>query len=249
MVKLRYGHGDQTAATIASISQILPIFVAPFQGYFHDRYGRRATIAILASLTFILSMWIFLEHTNIEPAIGMIIFSISLTFGPVAMFSSVPLTLAKAFVGTGIGIYKSSLYTGTSLFDIFVGILQDYGRHQKEKTGHGDEYEPVLKLYVVLGLIGLIFAVFVYLADSRRKLESGTRYSIFLDEEERTPRDEEVTLDQTTTYQSIPQDEHTSTSPNLPPVKWYSYVAISLLSVALVTSWILFTQKLITKNQ
>lgn len=42
MVKLRFGHNDQTSAYIASIAQVLPIFFAPFQGYLHDYYGYRA---------------------------------------------------------------------------------------------------------------------------------------------------------------------------------------------------------------
>ncbi|RKP09955.1 major facilitator superfamily domain-containing protein, partial [Thamnocephalis sphaerospora] len=125
MVKIRFGRKEDIAAFTASISQVLPIFIAPFQGYLHDRYGRRAVTAMWAALMFVLSMWLFLHYVDMNPLVGMIIFSVSLTFGPVAMFSSVSLVLSKAFVGTGLGIYKAALHIGTSLLDILVGVLQD----------------------------------------------------------------------------------------------------------------------------
>ncbi|RKP27170.1 major facilitator superfamily domain-containing protein, partial [Syncephalis pseudoplumigaleata] len=125
MVKLRFGHDDQTSAYIASVAQVLPIFFAPFQGYLHDFYGYRATTAMMSTLTFIASMLLFLWWPHFSPIIGMAIFSVSLTIGPVAIFSSVPLVLANTVVGTGLGVYKSTLNVGVSLLDIVAGMLQD----------------------------------------------------------------------------------------------------------------------------
>lgn len=40
-VKFRFGYPDQLAAGIASVAQVLPIFLMPVLGVMTDRYGKR----------------------------------------------------------------------------------------------------------------------------------------------------------------------------------------------------------------
>ncbi|KAI9598856.1 major facilitator superfamily domain-containing protein [Syncephalis fuscata] len=228
MVKLRFGHNDEASAR-----------------YLHDFYGRRATTAIVSTLLFIGSMLLFLWWPELSPMVGMLVFSISLTIGPVAIFSSVPLVLASTAVGTGLGVYKSVLHMGVSLLDIVAGILQDRASHHSNtpQPVH-DEYSPVLTFCAIIGGIGFLFALGVWWTDPQHVLQKGRSnsenesiYSPPNPLETESPSDESPLLPSTTSTPS-------SSSP-LPPVKWYSWIAVTLLVIALLSSWILFVLKLI----
>lgn len=51
MIKLKYGGTNEGAARVASLAQVLPIFVAPFMGWWHEKYGRRSLIRKSCSLS------------------------------------------------------------------------------------------------------------------------------------------------------------------------------------------------------
>lgn len=40
-VKFQFGYPDSKAAAVASVAQVVPIFLMPFLGLFVDRYGKR----------------------------------------------------------------------------------------------------------------------------------------------------------------------------------------------------------------
>lgn len=44
-VKYRFGYDDSRAAAIASVAQVLPIFLMPLLGVFVDRYGKRIVLS------------------------------------------------------------------------------------------------------------------------------------------------------------------------------------------------------------
>ncbi|KAI8051028.1 major facilitator superfamily domain-containing protein [Syncephalis plumigaleata] len=263
MVKLRFGHNDQTSAYIASIAQILPIFFAPFQGYLHDYYGYRALTATMSTLTFIVSMLFFLWWPHLSPIIGMIVFSVSLTIGPVAIFSSVPLVLASSVVGTGLGVYKSTLNIGVSLLDIVAGMLQDYASHHDIPGQTRDEYSPVLAFCAIIGGIGFLFSLGVWWTDPHCVLQCGRRNrtepqyipSNPLDrhilEAEKKHRDDANTHNDDEEPTTAPLLPTPTTTPaiSLPPVKWYSWMSVGLLTVSLLASWLLFILKLVHPKQ
>lgn len=76
--------------------------------------------AILLTISFLL-----LGFTFAPPLLGFIIFSFSLTFGPVALITAIPLTLDVAYVGTALGIYKCASNIGSTLMDPVIGVVQD----------------------------------------------------------------------------------------------------------------------------
>ena len=76
------------------------------------------------------------SYTN--PIVGLSIFSVSLTVGPIALISAVPLLLPLSAVGTALGLYKCGINVGATIMDPLSGLIQDiYGeyargpRHQK----------------------------------------------------------------------------------------------------------------------
>ncbi|CAG8505991.1 10817_t:CDS:2 [Scutellospora calospora] len=129
LLKIRWGLTNDEAGKRSSLAQLLPIFIAPFLGYFLDRFGRRSTT------------W-------------MLLFSISLSFGPVCLVSSIPILLPLDYVGTGLGIVKSCSNIGSTLCDIIIGILQDLD---------GGQYRLVMQLYLVICTTAIIVAVWLSL--------------------------------------------------------------------------------------
>jgi len=150
------GNGDgiteSNAAWIAGLAQVVPVLLAPFCGYFHARYGLRATLTVLASLLFTVASGLLLT-TWIPSWIPMLVYSASLSLGPVALVSSIPLLLTAEYVGSGLGVYKSVMNVGVTIFDLVAGVLQDRSVH-----GHAGEYDTVLAMYMVVGVASALVA-------------------------------------------------------------------------------------------
>ncbi|KAG1646590.1 hypothetical protein G6F44_000674 [Rhizopus delemar] len=149
-VKFRFGYPDQLAAGIASVAQVLPIFLMPVLGVMTDRYGKRTWMMIASGLAFLFAL-ILLQYTPLHPILGMISFSISLALGPVALVSSVPIILPLSLVGTGMGLVKSGTNIGASLFDIFTGLLQDL---EKNKG-----YDHVISFFILTVVAAIVSGV------------------------------------------------------------------------------------------
>ncbi|RCH86311.1 Major facilitator super domain-containing protein 1 [Rhizopus azygosporus] len=171
-VKFRFGFNDRTAAGVASVAQVLPIFLMPMLGIFADRYGKRTWMMIGSGASFLLAL-LLLEYTPIHPIVGMISFSVSLALGPVALVSSVPLILPLSLVGTGMGLIKSGTNVGASIFDILTGLLQDHDAHR----GYGsviDFFIIIVTLSILSGITLLILNRIMYgnLLDSASSAET-----------------------------------------------------------------------------
>jgi len=213
LVKTRWGVSDTTAAYNSSISQFLPIFVAPFLGYLMDRYGQRCFAIILSTGTLTLSM-LLLGFTYIYPVVGMAIFSISLTLGPVAITSAVPLILPLDCVGSALGIFKSATNIGTTILDISVGFLQDLS---------GGKYDDVMVCFLVLSAFSMAASGVLLLVE--RKVYNGvldmsdTKRSEFMGEKARNAEAENSTAGR---------------------VSMWNWAYVGTLVILLITSWVLF---------
>ncbi|KAI9487306.1 MAG: major facilitator superfamily domain-containing protein [Benjaminiella poitrasii] len=156
LVKFRFGYEDDKAAAVASVSQVLPIFIMPFLGFFVDKHGKRTWMMIGSGLTFLISI-LLLEYTSLHPILGMISFSISLALGPVSLVSSIPVILPLSLVGTGMGLVKSGTNIGASLFDIVTGLLQDRDP-QKGYTG-------VMLFFIGIGILAILSGIVLSILD------------------------------------------------------------------------------------
>ncbi|KAL7319191.1 hypothetical protein PS15m_002358 [Mucor circinelloides] len=155
-VKFRFGYDDGKAAAVASVSQVLPIFIMPFLGFFVDKYGKRTWMMMGSAFTFLASL-LLLEYTNLNPLVGMISFSTSLALGPVALVSSIPVILPLSLVGTGMGLVKSGTNIGASLFDIVTGLLQD---HDSKKG-----YSGVIDFFIIIGILSALAGITLCILD------------------------------------------------------------------------------------
>lgn len=100
-----------------------------------------------------------LGYTYLSPAVGMLLFSMSLALGPVGLVSSVPIILPLSLVGTGMGLIKSCTNIGATLFDIATGLFQDQDQNQG--------YDGVMIFFLCIGLLASFGGVVLYLLDWR----------------------------------------------------------------------------------
>lgn len=220
LIKSHFGTGDKLAGYKASASQAVPIVATPILGFIMDFYGLRVVILFLSSCFLLLSSG-FLGWTYIEPTVGMIFYSISLAFGPISMITSIGMLLPSEYIGTGLGIYKSSNNIGTAILDVAVGVVQD-------KTA-GQSYVNVMLVFIVLAgvgfvlILGLWFNQFYFYGNL---LEVGRA--------KRVIRMEEINGKELA-FTSKGLDPYTDT-----PVKKSSYPAVGLFAASLLVAWVLF---------
>ncbi|RHZ60411.1 hypothetical protein Glove_353g12 [Diversispora epigaea] len=220
LVKTRWNDSDKIAAFDSSVAQFLPIFVSPFLGYLLDRFGYR-TFALITSTAFLcLSMYLLGFTLIFSPIIGMFCFSVSLSFGPVALFSSIPLLLPLEYIGTGLGIIKSTSNIGATLYDIFVGILQDKDKGQ---------YGLVMRLYLVTGFAALL--VSILLSISVKKWYHGV---LDMKDDERN---------------QYYEDKRKKDEPQLKEPSKRNWIYIIIFINTLILSWVLFFAYIINRPE
>ncbi|KAF7732113.1 hypothetical protein EC973_006368 [Apophysomyces ossiformis] len=157
-VKFRFGYDDGHAAAIASLAQIMPVFLMPVLGMCIDRYGKRTWMMIGSGACFLFSM-LLLNYTKLMPVFGMLLFSVSLSLGPVGLVSAVPVILPLSLVGTGMGLIKSSTNIGAALFDIATGLLQDHDQHKG--------YTGVILFFIALSVLAVVAGVVLCVLDRK----------------------------------------------------------------------------------
>ncbi|KAI8051741.1 major facilitator superfamily domain-containing protein [Thamnidium elegans] len=149
-------NSDAHAAATASVAQVLPVVLMPFLGVFVDRHGKRTWLMIGSGLSMLCSM-LLLEFTSTPPLFGMLLFSISLSLGPVGLVSSVPVILPLSLVGTGMGLVKSGTNIGAALFDIATGLLQDADPQKG--------YDGVIKFFILISCLAIVAGIVLYILD------------------------------------------------------------------------------------
>ncbi|KAI8374536.1 major facilitator superfamily domain-containing protein [Radiomyces spectabilis] len=155
LVQVHFGTDAVLAGYKASASQVVPIVATPLLGLFMDIFGCRVIILLISAIFLILSSGL-LGWTYVDAVVGMVFYSISLAFGPIAMITSIGMILPSDYIGTGLGIYKSSNNVGTTILDIVVGVIQD--------NSHNQAYTGVMLLFIVLAGIGFVLIAGLWLS-------------------------------------------------------------------------------------
>jgi MFS family permease len=147
-VQLHFGKGSSIlAGYTASASQSVPIVATPILGIVMDIFGLRITILLISAIFLIVSCAL-LGWTFVNPTVGMVFYSISLAFGLVGLTTSVGMILPSDYIGTGLGIYRSSNSIGTTILDIVIGIVQDKTANQS--------YYGVMILFISVASVAFI---------------------------------------------------------------------------------------------
>lgn len=115
---------------------------------------------------------VLLGYTTVAPAIGMILFSCALAFGPVSVLSSTALLLPHELVGIGTGLHKCANNIGTTIIAVLVGYVQDLTYHDGDASDDTydlrNQYEGVMILYLCLGCGSTFLAVALWWMDRRQ---------------------------------------------------------------------------------
>ncbi|CAO3673659.1 unnamed protein product [Umbelopsis ramanniana] len=220
LVQVHFGTTQVLAAYTASASLVVPIVATPLLGFFMDFFGGRLIILLISAIFMILSAAL-LGWTYVNAVVGMVFYSISLAFGPISMITSIGMLLPSDYIGTGLGMYKSSNNIGTSILDIVVGVVQDNTANQA--------YTGVMALFIALSVIGFILIAMLWLTQRvylNNLLEVGRK--------KRTEQMEEINDAQLElTRQGL--DPYVNTKSTI-----LNYVYIGIFVAALITAWVLF---------
>ncbi|SAM07564.1 hypothetical protein [Absidia glauca] len=174
-VQFRFQTTTVMAGYQSSLTQVVPIVVAPVMGIVIHRYGHRITSCkyqaqnqtnrtnqltshcrykVLVGTLFLALSLVLMGYTMTLPAIGMILFSCALAFGPVSILSASALLLPHELVGVGTGLHKCANNIGTTIVAVLVGYVQDLTYHDGDAADNnydlGNEYDGVMLLYLTL---------------------------------------------------------------------------------------------------
>ncbi|KAI9291771.1 MFS general substrate transporter [Neoconidiobolus thromboides FSU 785] len=149
---------QEVKAWTSSVALIVPVVLSPVSGGFIDAFGYRSIYVVASAILTIISIGM-LAWSTVSIYVGLTLFSLALTIGPVALTSSVPLLLPPELVGTGIGVHKVGLSVGVALFHLVLGHVQDI-------TPRG-EYYLVMDMLFVVSCLSLVMAC-VYVIYNRR---------------------------------------------------------------------------------
>ncbi|CAO3651632.1 unnamed protein product [Mucor fragilis] len=220
LIQKHFGTEDRLAGYKASASQAVPIVATPVLGFIMDFYGQRVVILLISAIFLILSSGL-LGWTYVDAVVGMVFYSISLAFGPIAMITSIGMLLPSEYIGTGLGIYKSSNNIGTAILDVAIGVVQD--------NTAGQSYVNVMLVFIILAGFGFVlicalwwnqFYFYGNLLEMRRA--------------KRTIRMQEIN-DKELELTSRGKDPYSDT-----PVRKLSYPIVGFFVSALIVAWVLF---------
>ncbi|KAI7872035.1 major facilitator superfamily domain-containing protein [Spinellus fusiger] len=220
LIQVHFGTTSILAGYKASASQAVPIAATAILGVVMDYFGYRISILLISAIFLMLSSGV-LGWTYVDATVGMIFYSISLAFGPIAMITSIGMVLPSDYIGTGLGLYKSSNNIGSSILDIVVGVIQD--------NTHNQAYTGVMILYLALGGIGFLLILALLLVQRfyyGNLLEAGRA--------QRTVIMKEIN-DKELGYTQQGLDVYSGVT-----VRPIGYVYVAIFCICLLVAWVLF---------
>lgn len=220
-VQLHFGKSSSIlAGYTASASQSVPIVATPVLGVIMDLFGLRITILLISAIFLIISCAL-LGWTYVNATVGMVFYSISLAFGPIGMITSIGMILPSDYIGTGLGMYKSSNNIGTTILDIIVGVVQDNTANQS--------YTGVMILFIALSGVGFILIAALW----------ASQY-FFYDNLLETSRKKRVTRMQETNSKEVALNKRGLDSFHNVETRPLNYVYVGAFLVCLLVAWVLF---------
>lgn len=186
------------------------------------------------------------------PAIGMILFSCALAFGPVAILSSSSLLLPVGLVGVGTGLHKCANNIGTTIVAVLVGYVQDLTYHDGNPADNNsdlrNEYDGVMILYLCMACGSILLALVLWWMDRRLlmgwlqigKKERDRRIEWVMEEQENQHRNSSWAVNESTNMTSDNKSclGLASIGSQLRSKKSYVYVGIYCFWLA--AAWIIF---------
>ncbi len=149
---LDYVYAGRLAGTIILISMLSTWFF----GFIVDKIGKRATMLIIGSLAMIPTHFL-MGYSYITPWLPMIVLGLSFSLVPAALWPALPLMVKEKQLGTAYGVIAMVQNVGLFIFPLLVGLIRD-------KTG---SYNPAMIMFAGLGVLGLIFALWLKVIEAK----------------------------------------------------------------------------------
>jgi MFS family permease len=131
------------------------IFATPLFGFIVDRVGKRSLFMTVGSLL-LLPVFIILAYSDWNLWITTVMLGISFSLVPAVLWPSVAYLVEEDRLGTAYGLMTMVQNIGLTVFNLAAGWLNDVndaGAHNP------DGYLPMLWMFGILSLAGLLFSV------------------------------------------------------------------------------------------
>ena len=151
----KFGVTADNAGHISSVVYGLSILLSPLLGYFVDKYGNLLIMLIFGIISLITGILI-LGLTMYVPYIGLTFIGIAYGIIPNCLWPSISLIVGNQVAGTAFGGVTGVNSLGLLLFPYLLGYLHDH---------FNNSYTPSSIAAASLATIGLLLAIFLYIAD------------------------------------------------------------------------------------
>lgn len=164
----RFGYSVAGAGHVTSALILGSMVCTPILGWYVDRRGRRATLMIAGSLLLV-PCHLLIGYTSVPPVIPIFLVGVALSLVPAALWAAIPMMVSESRLGTAFGVIGYVQNVGLMLFPYLAGKIAD--AHTVAGSGGQPvvDYAPTMLMFAALGLVGLMLAVVLKVADSRRR--------------------------------------------------------------------------------
>jgi MFS family permease len=129
-----------------SIPFFISAFMVPIYGLLIDKYGQRAYLSLLASMSGLLCFTLFYY---LQPIIPLLVLGLTYSMFASVIWPAISLVVKKSLVGFAYGVTTSIQNAGLALFPIVVASIYSSSK----------SYYATLSFFVILMLISIAFSV------------------------------------------------------------------------------------------
>lgn len=159
-LQTKFGVNAVLGGALTSLVITASMIFTPLFGLVVDKFGRRGTMMIVGSLMLV-PAHLVLGLTRVYPAIPMIVLGMSFSLVPAAMWPAIPLMVEEKRLGTAFGLMTLIQNIGLTVFPWIAGKITDIS---------GGDYTRAMVMFASLGFMGLIFSIFLKLAEKKEKM-------------------------------------------------------------------------------
>ena len=123
-IQRHYHVSVMDSAALSSLTSLFAILLCPVAGYLLDHTGYKMYV-VAACSTLTTTAFLLMALTHITPYIPLLLLSLSISFVPTILRSSVPDCSPPALLGTAYGAYESMESIGAVVGHVAVGLTVD----------------------------------------------------------------------------------------------------------------------------
>ena len=161
-----YGMDKETAGWVVSILPYGTIVLTPLFGALYDRLGRGSLLmligCVIVTLCHVCLTLPLIQHTWMVMVV-MVLYGVSFSLVPSAMWPSVPKIVPLKQLGTAYSIIYYVQNIGLMLVPMLAGNIIDA---HTDTTGHVDYTLPMM-VFILLGVVAIILSLLLMVSDKR----------------------------------------------------------------------------------